>query len=81
MLALLSLQKNINFTGENHTTEKYSFKGIKIEKDGDVSYVTSTYGTTLLRDRVSAIDMDRRLTSGEIDLQDLAYNYFAYVLD
>ena len=74
------MQKNINFTGKDHTTEKYPFKDIKIEKDGDVSYVTSTYGTTLLRDRVSAIDMDR-LASGEIDLQDLAYKYFAYVLD
>ncbi len=33
-----------------------------------------------LRDQVSAIDIDR-LIAGEISFQDLAYKYFAYVLD
>ena len=51
-----------------------------IEKEGDVNYITSTYGTTSLRDRLSPIDI-ARLTAGEISIQDLAYKYFAYALD
>ena len=71
---------SINFTDRAQPTENFPFKGIRIEKEGDVSYITSTYGTTPLRDRVSAIDI-ARLTAGEISLQDLAYKYFAYALD
>ena len=71
---------SINFTDREHPTENFPFKSIKIEREGDVSYITSTYGTTPLRDRVSAIDI-ARLTAGEISLQDLAYKYFAYALD
>ena len=71
---------SINFTAENNATERFPFKDIMIEKEGDVNYITSTYETNPLHDRVSAIDMDR-LAAGEINLQDLAYKYFAYVLD
>ena len=35
---------------------------------------------TILRDQIIAINI-ARFSAGEIKLQDLAYKYFAYVLD
>lgn len=57
------------------------FSNIAIESTGSDRYITAQYiDSTLIRDRISAIDA-KRLDDGEITLQDLAYKHFAYLLN
>ena len=56
------------------------FSEIAIHNDGELSYITATInGSKELRDRISIVDL-KRLTDKEIDLEALAYKYFAYYI-
>lgn len=64
-----------------HSTNQSPFSEIQLETAGADTFINAIYkGSTPLRDRVSAIDT-KRLSDGEITLQDLAYKHFAYLLD
>ncbi|MCM1041672.1 MAG: Fic family protein [Bacteroides sp.] len=54
---------------------------IRMMKVGADSYISGIYkGDTELRDKVLLSDI-KRLEAGEVTLQDLAYKYFAYLLE
>ncbi|MCM1168487.1 MAG: Fic family protein [Bacteroides sp.] len=54
---------------------------IRMMKVGTDSYISGRYkGDTELRDKVLLSDI-KRLEAGEVTLQDLAYKYFAYLLE
>lgn len=67
---------SIAYTGHRNTP----FCDVRMENEGDKPYISATLGATHLRDRVSATDA-QRLADGEVSLSDLAYKYFAYMLD
>lgn len=61
--------------------ENSTFTDIRVEDSGSGAYILATYKNgTPLRDRILPIDV-QRMHNGEISLSDLAYKYFAYLLE
>lgn len=70
---------SINYTSKS--SEEIPFTNIEIREDGAYCYISAVFkGNRQLRDRLSSVDL-KRFNDKEIDLNDLAYKYFAYVLD
>ena len=68
---------SINYTPREAES---SFTDVTVEEDGSGSYITACVkGNSRLRDRLSSIDV-KRLSDGELTLDDLAYKYFSYYL-
>lgn len=71
---------SINYT-PNYPANESPFCNITIETTGAGTFITAGYrDSTPLRDRVNATDV-KRLSDGEISLQDLAFKHFAYLLE
>lgn len=70
---------SINYTPM--AAEDNLFTDIRIEDSGNEYFIVCVYkGSHQVRDRLAATDK-RRLDDGEISLADLAYKYFAYLID
>lgn len=70
---------SIRYAGQPEGSET-PFYNIHIEMIGSEKYILANYKDSVpLRDRISKIDA-KRLEDGEMDLQALAYKYFAYIL-
>lgn len=74
-----NISYSINYT--SGPSNESPFGNIAIEVIGKETFITAEYrNSTSLRDRIDTIDT-QRLADGEISLQNLAYKYFAYMLE
>lgn len=63
----------------NEEVSEMPFTDIRISEEGKDTFISAVLMTQVLRDKLLISDV-RRLSDGEISLQDLAYKYFAYAL-
>lgn len=71
---------SIDILGKKNSHKMPPYENIAIEEENGYHYITATYGNSNLHERIGEIDY-KRWEAKEIDLQALAYKYFAYILD